>query len=298
LAPAPIYFALYRYDLYPALATLISLFAIRRAAYIEGALWLGIAAALKGYPLFLLPAYCVFIVYQRGLTAAIIVGGLIVAPMILSVLATFGFAGWEGVIAPFKFHLVRTLNDESTYDAVNYLFHAPVTLWVNDAPWIAWSLQVAAALAAAATRPRRFEDLINSFLFSVLGFMSFSVFYSPQFVLWVLPLVYFSTSRAMLITTILFSWLTYLYFPISSDLRYAKPFLLKAAVITISLLRIIMMFLAWRGLAGSIEKPRHISAGAVESCSPDGARELQGISPLELHCALPSHWPPAPSDDL
>src|SRR5262245_43415984 len=56
LAPAPIYFALFRFDLYPALATLISLFAIQRGNYIKGALWLGIATALKGYTLFLLPA--------------------------------------------------------------------------------------------------------------------------------------------------------------------------------------------------------------------------------------------------
>jgi hypothetical protein len=60
LAPAPIFFALYRYDLYPALATLISLFAIRREA-----------AALKGYALFLLPAYCIFMIYKRGLPAAL-----------------------------------------------------------------------------------------------------------------------------------------------------------------------------------------------------------------------------------
>jgi hypothetical protein len=55
LAPGPIYFALLRYDIYPALATLISLFAIRRAHYIRGAAWLGVAAALKGYALFFYP---------------------------------------------------------------------------------------------------------------------------------------------------------------------------------------------------------------------------------------------------
>jgi hypothetical protein len=246
LAPAPIYFALYRYDLYPALGTFIALFAIRRGAYMEGAIWLGVAAALKGYALFLLPAYCVFIVYQRGLTAAIKVIVLAVAPMILSLLATFAFAGWEGTIVPFKFHLVRALNGESTYDALNYLVNARITSWVNEAPWIAQSLQTGTALVAAGMRPRHFEDLINSFLFAVLGFMSFSVFYSPQFVLWLLPFVCFSTSRAMLITSILFSWLTYLYFPIGFDLKKAEPSLLKAAIITVSLLRLIMMFLAAR----------------------------------------------------
>jgi hypothetical protein len=244
LAPAPIYFALFRFDLYPALAVLVSLFAIKRKSYIKGAIWLGIAAALKGYALCLLPAYCAFMVYQRGLTAAIKVGVLVVAPIMLSLLATFAFAGWEGVIAPFKIHLVRTLNGESTYDAANYLFDTPVTLWVSQVPWYAQFLQVAAALVAAAMRPRSFEDLINSFLFALLGFMSFSTFYSPQFVLWMLPLICFSTSRVMLISAVLFSWLTYLYFPIAFDLQQAKPALFKAAVVTISFLRLFMMFVA------------------------------------------------------
>jgi hypothetical protein len=258
LAPAPIFFALFRYDLYPALATLLSLFAIRRAAYTQGAIWLGVAAALKGYALFFLPAYCIFMIYQRGLPGAIKVGVLIIAPTILSLIATFGFAGWEGVVAPFKFQLMRpligwnTLGGGSTYDALNYLFNAPVTLWVK--PWIAQSLQVAAALAAAAMRPRRFEDLINCFLFALLGFMSFNTFYSPQYVLWVLPLICFSTSRAMVITAVLFSWLTYLYYPISYVL---STVLHKAGVITISLLRLTMMFLAARLAAQPLPKSVH-----------------------------------------
>ena len=96
-------------------------------------------------------------------------------------------------------------------------------------------------------RPRSFEDLVNASLFAVLGFMSFSVFYSPQFVLWILPLVCFSGSRVMLIPAILFSWLTYLYFPISDQLRGARPDLFKAVVVAIGLLRLFMMFLAVRG---------------------------------------------------
>src|SRR5262245_59849133 len=43
LAPAPIYFAVYRFDIYPAVATLMALFAIRRASYTKGAIWLGVA---------------------------------------------------------------------------------------------------------------------------------------------------------------------------------------------------------------------------------------------------------------
>lgn len=246
LAPAPIYFALFRFDIYPAVATLMSLFAIRRASYIEGAVWLGVAIALKGYALFLLPAYCVFMINQRGFAAAIKVAVLALAPMILSLLVVLTFAGWEGIVAPFNIHAVRNFNGESTYDAINFLFGASVISEGAGVRWVGHLLQVGCALAAAAMRPRSFEDLVNAFLFAVLGFVSFSVFYSPQYVLWILPLVCFTDSRLMLISAIFFSWLTYLYFPISYELRPGHPGLFKAMVVAVSLLRLFMMFLTFR----------------------------------------------------
>ena len=256
LAPGPIYFALFRFDLYPAVATLMFLLAVRRTAYITGAIWLGVAVALKGYALFLLPAFCIFMIYQRGLAAAIKIGAVAIAPIILSLLATLSFAGWEGVIAPFELHALRTLNGESTYDAINYLFAAPLISSGSRARWVGQALQVGCALAAAAMRPRSFEDLVNACLFAVLGFMSFSVFYSPQYVLWVLPLVCFSASRVMLISAILLSWLTYIYFPISYDLQPTRPDLFKAMVIATGSLRLFMMFLAVKGLYGGKVKTR------------------------------------------
>jgi hypothetical protein len=96
-------------------------------------------------------------------------------------------------------------------------------------------------------RPRSFEDLVNVFLFALLGFLSFLVFYASQYELWILPLVCFSSSRLMLISAIFFSWLAYLEFPISYDLRGAQPDLFEAVVVAVALLRFFMMFLAVHG---------------------------------------------------
>ena len=255
VAPASIYFALFRFDVYPAVANLVSLFAIRRAAYIEGALWLGVAVALKGYALFLLPSYCVFLVYQRGVALAIKAGLLATSPMLLNLLIVLVFAGWEGVLAPFKFRALWTLNGQSTYDAINYLFGTRLTLQVQAATWVAHSLQIGCAIAAAGMRPRTFEDLIRALLFALLGFVSFSIFYSPQFLLWILPLTCFSRSRAMQMLTILFAWLTYLYFPISWGLTkssHRQPYLLfKAVIVAVSTVRLFMMGLVIKELRGS-----------------------------------------------
>jgi hypothetical protein len=240
VAPAPIYFALFRFDIYPAAATLLAMFAIRRASYTEGAIWLGVAAAFKGYALFLLPAYCVFMIYQRGFLAAFCLGALIIAPTILTLLATLTFVSWEEALAPLIFHSQRGFNGQSTYDAINYLLGTQSSL--NQIAYVSQSLQLASALAAAAMRPRTFEDLANSLVFAVLGFMTFSVFYSPQYVLWLLPLVCFSRSRVMLSLAIAFSWLSYFYFPISYNLARDAA-LLPATVVVVSLARLSMMIL-------------------------------------------------------
>lgn len=261
LAPAPIYFSLFRFDLYPAVATLMFLFAVRRSSYIEGALWLGVAIALKGYALCLLPAYCVFIVHQRGVAAAIRVGALAIAPMIAGLFATLLFSGWEGMVAAYKIQGLRTLNGESTYDAINYLVRAPVISDGAGIRWIGQLLQIGCALGAAAMRPQSFEDLVNACLFAVLGFVSFSVFYSPQYVLWILPLVCFSGSRVMLIAAILFSWLTYLYFPISFDLGLWYRGLFETITVAVSLLRLFMLSLVAWELSVGARRTRHVAVG-------------------------------------
>jgi hypothetical protein len=221
LAPAPIYFALLRYDIYPAAATLLALFAIRRESYFWGAAWLGIAIALKGYALFLLPAFCIFVAERRSLTTAAQAGALAVAPTIFCLAVTIALTGWQGMTAPFSFHADRTMTEESTYAAVNYLFGATVIPSGGANNWIGHALQLACALIPAALRPRSFDDLLDAFLFALLGFIVFLAFHSPQYVLWVLPITCLSSSRAILTLALIFSWLSYLHLHLLSALIFS-----------------------------------------------------------------------------
>lgn len=259
LAPAPIYFALFRYDIYPAAATLLAMLAIRRTSFLEAAFFLGIAAALKGYALFLLPAFCVFVLYQRGLRTAMSCGLIALAPMAVCLLAALAFSGWTGMIEPFAQQTERKFNGESFYDAVNFVLG--IRLTAQDIPLLPHALQLSCALIAAATRPRNFQDLVNAFLFALLGFLTFSPFYSPQFVLWILPVAAFSDSRAMLILALILSWVTYAYFPLAYDLDRRGDGL-KVAVTAVTAIRLAMMALsvsAWHKSRGA---RRHATSGS------------------------------------
>jgi hypothetical protein len=247
LAPPTIYFALLRYDIYPAAATLLALLAIRRDSYLAGAGWLGLAVALKGYALFLLPAYCVFIAQRRGLASAATAAAVAVAPMLLGLLGTTVLTGWQDMTAPFSFQASRPVEDESTYGALNYLLGATIVPTSPVTNWIGRGLQLGCALIAAAFAPRRFDELVDAFLFALLGFIAFLSFHSPQYMLWILPVACFSSSRVILGLALVLSWLAHLHFPLLSALTFGRlnaDQLYHLNVIPVTLLHFAIMVVA------------------------------------------------------
>jgi len=226
LAPATLYFALLRYDLYPALACLLALMDFRKERWIRGAVWFGVCIAFKGYALFLLPPLFVFLVNRVGMKRACMLAMVALAPFVLGHLIVYRLAGMNGVVAPYRFHLRRRLTDESTYTAVVFvgeMLGLPANvrqgfIGVCSQGVIPIALQVCSAVAAAASRPRTFEELVHALLFAVVGFVSFAVFWSEQFILWIAAIACFSSRRVVLVATSVMCWVTILEFPVLFDL--------------------------------------------------------------------------------
>jgi len=183
-------------------------------------MWLGLMVALKGYALFAVPAYCVFVFYRKGLLTAIKVAVLCVFPFILGNLIVLGYAGMDGLRMPYAAQGDRPNIGDSTYDAVFFLL-SPLS-WgispVNEVPLvptkIAQFLQISISFLAAGLRPKTFEELIDAFLIAILGFISFSKFYSPQFCLWVAPIACFSGSQNIRLLAVAFNWVSFIWYPV------------------------------------------------------------------------------------
>lgn len=244
LAPAPLYFTLFRFDIYPALTTFLALLAIRQEKYIRGAFWLGLTIALKGYALFLVPSYLVFIYYKKGFRLALTILAICLTPLILYLITVFAYAGIDGIIQPYSFHLKRSTNLESTYDAIDYLL--PLSLGKYLSRLSKW-LQIATSLLPAVFKPKTFDDLVNAFLFSILGFISFSIFHSPQFVLWIIPIAIFSDFELLKIVAVVYSWVIFIYFPIIFNLNY-NGFYFKLIVIAMTAVRLTMFYISFKQL--------------------------------------------------
>lgn len=253
LTPSILYFSLLRFDIYPVFFTFISLLAIRDCKYYQGAFWLGIAIALKGYCIFLLPPYFIFCCYKKGLIDSLKVMAICLAPILLGHLSILSYAGLEGSNEAYVGHMQRGLNRQSTYDALFYLFRLQFILKISDFPWIGQVLQVISCLVAAALRPKNFDDLIHSFLLAIVGFISFSLFYSPQYILWIFSISCFSNSMLILWLTLLYSLISYIYFPIAFDKRgYSLSFLAqkirvgralyRTTIVAMTVIRFVMMY--------------------------------------------------------
>lgn len=217
LLPSTLLFALLRYDIYPCLTTVFMMLSLRDRRYLAASIWMGLTIAFKGYALFLLPAFLVHVSENKSRIYVVKISLISVLPFLASLAMIVVFAGVDGLLAPFRFHAIRDFNPESSYQIFNYLFGG--SLHAADVFPVPLMLQTVFALYPAFKSPRSFERIQAGFGVSLLGLVTFSVFYSPQFILWILPVLSFATSVATRALLLAYSMVTfgYLLFLVSQN---------------------------------------------------------------------------------
>ncbi|MGC4120874.1 MAG: hypothetical protein QM765_41115 [Myxococcales bacterium] len=238
LLPAGAYFSAFRFDVYPALACVVAFAYLRRDRFDAAAMALGVCIALKGYALVAVPALLFYVYSRRGLAAAAKCCALGALPSAVTALGALPFCGLDGLLSAFRFHAQRSLNGESTWDALH------LGAAVAAVPALPALVAAAAGLGAAAMRPRTLERLVDACLVAVAGFTLGSVFYSPQFSLWLLALACFSERRATLGLAYALCVASYLHFPVGYDLDRLWHGALAPVVVLVTLLRLALVAVA------------------------------------------------------
>jgi uncharacterized membrane protein len=196
------------YDIWPALITCLALLALLRGRDGVGAGLLGFGAATKVFPAAILPAVLVWVYRRSGrrasLRALAIAAGVAAATYVVFVVIAPG-----GVWAGIDIHLRRGLQKESLGSAIlfaldrfgAYKAHideanphwTELTGPAGDALATVSSLfQIAAAIAVAWIAARRRLDartLLYAAAAAVAGFVAFGKVFSPQYLIWLVPLV-------------------------------------------------------------------------------------------------------------
>jgi hypothetical protein len=218
LLPASLFFAHQRYDIIPALLGIISVFCIVKDRYRTAAIFLALGIVAKWYLIVILPVLFRYVYLKKDRIDFAMIGIFVVTGS-LFVLLTILHSGLDALFVPYRFHLSRGYNLESLFYHLYVLFSS--TLAIDIATrygyLIFFLLQfcvVPFALRADIRTPR---DVYAWSAISILSFMLFSKFYSPQWVIWAMPfLILWISNKKEAWAVIAFDAATYLYFPIAS----------------------------------------------------------------------------------
>jgi uncharacterized membrane protein len=208
LALGPI--SLNTYDAWPALLTLAALALLLAGRDVAAFALLGAAFAAKVYPVVLLPPAAIFVWRTRGRRLALLALGAFAVVAALFVVPFLTVAP-HGLAESFRAQAARSLQVESLggsllavadrlglYSAtvVHRTGHAISYDLVGSLPeTLAVLSSIAQALAVAAVAwlylrgrddPRR---LVVAFAASIAGFLAFTRFFSPQYLVWLVPFV-------------------------------------------------------------------------------------------------------------
>jgi Glycosyltransferase family 87 len=196
-----------RFDLWPAALTIAALAALLGGRERLGFGILGLAAAAKIYPIVLLPVALVWMARRRG-TRELWVGLGIFATVVLACFLPFLILAPGGVAHAIGTQLGRPLQIESLgaslllaaeqlglYDVTVVNSHGSQNL-AGAVPDALASVQTALQVIAVgviwalyAMRERGREGLVAAFAGAVAAFVAFGKVLSPQFLIWLLPLV-------------------------------------------------------------------------------------------------------------
>jgi hypothetical protein len=204
LALGPV--SLNTYDAWPALLVAAAVCALLYERPALGFALLGLAVTAKLYPLALLPLFCLA-VRARGLVRPL----LSFAAIVVVVVGPFALIGWDGVWESLEAQSQRALQLESLAGS---LLLAADRIGVYDAEvvsgstaavsrdlagslpdvlaWVTTALQVAAVLLVLWLVGRARIDgerFVLASAATVAGFLAFAKFISPQYLIWLLPLV-------------------------------------------------------------------------------------------------------------
>ena len=232
LALGPV--VLTRFDLWPAMLTVGVLAALVAGRDRLGFGILGLAAAAKVYPLVLLPIALVYVGRRRGAREAAVCVAALIAVLAL-VLVPFAIVSPDGLVDSFERQTGRPLQIEtlgaSLLLAANQLgWYVPVVVssfgsqnlagGLPDAfATVETALQIAAVIGIwllfALTRGRQ-EQLLAAAAAAVTAFVCLGKVLSPQFLIWLVPLVplvaggYGLAASGLLLVALV---LTHLWFP-------------------------------------------------------------------------------------
>ena len=184
LLPGALFFTVNRFDIVPTLLTALSLACLGRRWLVASACLLAAGAMVKVFPVLLAPLVLRYLLPDRrgalrwGAAFAATAAALVLWPLLRE--------GWPAVWAPYQFQLNR-----ERFGWTAYGFILPDEL--ADNTWWAKAFRLGAMLLAELALLVRpvpdLSSLLRRGAVALIVFVTLPVFYSPQWIVWLLPLL-------------------------------------------------------------------------------------------------------------
>ncbi len=191
LCPLVIFVWLSRYDVMPAFLVVLSIFLILMERYSSSFFLLGVGTMMKWYPAALLPAYLVYLARNgKSLKSIVKYVGVFLTICLLPTLPFLFVGSLEWVIntlSPLA-HLERGQNQESLPGLVAFLLYRNFEREYRLSTLFR-VLQIVGIFSPLFLLPKRREELVGVCTIVVLSLLTFAKFYSPQWIVWVTPLL-------------------------------------------------------------------------------------------------------------
>ena len=228
LAPASLFFAFYRFDIVVSVVTMGSLVALFQRRIAVAWVLLAVAVMFKWYPVLLAPIYLSYSVAHRRFKEMYVGWALSALALVLVHLPIALYGGVSSLLQPYQFHVGRGANTESVLALIQSLTGEPLPA-LSAIFFPLQFLFAFLALFAAVKTPRQ---VVYWSLAAVAWFIFFAKFQSPQWILWLSPLMVAAIIRRReLLLFALLECATYYYYPLvfgafHPDYPHLVPYLL------------------------------------------------------------------------
>ncbi len=244
LLPGTFYFSINRYDALPALFILLSIYLFLKNKHLLSFFTLTLAIWTKWYAILLFPLFLKLHrsrekTYSKPILILAISSFFILLPTLLTV-------SIDNILDTYKFHSKREYNRESIAGVIVYATGYDSFGEINLGSIVIGNvlftfLQFSIVFYLVFVKIEGLDQFLSAAAFSILWFILFSKFYSPQWLIWLIPFSIFliKEKKDILILSAL-SILNYLDYPIFY--AYTLEIEKGISLYIIVTIRIIIMF--------------------------------------------------------
>jgi len=230
ILPSFVYYLINRFDVFPAFLVQLSLFLLLRKKFSWSFAILSLAFLAKGYALFLFPVFFVYYLNQTNQLKVNLLKNrwlwIIIGPTIVMMVIFCLLAGLENGLFPYVYQTTRGFAHGSVYviflNALQFilpgwLFAGLVNLGGLALTFLQMLLPLIVYIGYTIFRKyiKSAEGVISWLLLILLLYIQFSVYYSPQWFVWLLPLlVLLARNWREVILIVFYDLLNFLLFPV------------------------------------------------------------------------------------